>query len=57
MSKGEEISKMIDKLLSMDLNDLKKDKKEEIIYTINEIIINSNKLNTDIAFFKKFEFN
>lgn len=39
MSKGEEISKMIDKLLSMDLNDLEKDKKEEIIYTINEIII------------------
>ena len=39
MSKGEEILEMIDKLLSMDLNDLKKDKKEEIIYTINEIII------------------
>ena len=39
MSKGEEISEMIDKLLSMDLNDIESDKKEEIIYTINEIIV------------------
>jgi len=39
MSKGEEILEMIDKLLSMDLNDIESDKKEEIIYTINEIIV------------------
>jgi len=39
MSKGEEISEMIDKLLSMDLNGLEDNKKEEIIYSINEIII------------------
>ena len=39
MSKGEEILEMIDKLLSMDLKDIESDKKEEIIYTINEIIV------------------
>ena len=39
MSKDEDISNMINKLLSMDLNDVGEEGKEEIIYTINEIIV------------------
>ena len=39
MSKGEDISDIIDKLLSMDLNDVGNEDREEIIYTINEIIV------------------
>jgi hypothetical protein len=39
MSKGDDISDIIDKLLSMDLNDVENEEKEDIIYTINEIIV------------------
>jgi hypothetical protein len=39
MSKGEDISDIIDKLLSMDLNDVENEDREEIIYTINEVIV------------------
>ena len=39
MSKGEDISDIIDKLLEMDLSDIDDERKEEIIYSINEIIV------------------